>query len=311
MEVYNVRITGFANGTYEFKHYAVPVNADIYEYMETDSGKDSMLSFPPKKRRRAEPEKEYNPFSEEYERMRTFEELERSVNNSLNRTRNEIFKWSRQAVWEYFITLTFDGAKTDRNDYGACLKRTRKWFEHQKERHAPDLKYLYVPEEHKKGGWHIHGLLADTGDMAFTDSGRVSVGGKACLRNSRNCMCPVIYNLSGWKYGFSTATAVTDPHRVSVYILKYITKELVTDTPYRHRYFRSRNLPEPEEHTYLLDMTEPDAMEKFTRQFEDSAGAELVYEKSVTGMYTSVDYKYYRIPVNEGRGDEQHGKKRT
>lgn len=303
MEAYNVKITAFANGTYEVRHYSRCINSDIYDY-EDMTMCDSAYSYPPKKK--ALPEKEYNPFTGKMEHLRSFEAVERSVVSSLNRTRNEIYRWARQAFWEYFITLTFDGSKTDREDYGICMKRTAKWFEHQKERYSSGLMYLYVPEQHKKGGWHIHGVLANTGDMKFTDSGRVSFRGKACRKNAGNSICPVIYNLSGWRYGFSTATAVTDAHRVSTYILKYITKELVADTPYRHRYFRSRNLPEPEEHTYIIDMTEPDAVADFLQKFEDSTGAELTHEKSISGSYTAVDYKYYRINEKVKEGEEEN-----
>lgn len=304
MESYNVKITAFANGTYELRHYSTVIGADYIEYQDTEKP-DGFYSIPPKKR--AEPEKEYNPFTERYESLRTVEDWERSLASSLNRTRNEIYRWARQCRWEWFVTLTFDGAKTERESYSACMERTAKWFNNQKQRHAPELKYLYVPEQHKKGGWHIHGVMADTGSMLITDSGRVSFHGKACRRNAGNSMCPVIYNLSGWRYGFSTATEVADAHRVSTYILKYITKELVADTPYRHRYFRSRNLPKPEEHTYIIDMTEPDAVAEFLRKFEDSTGAELVHEKSVSGQYTAVDYKYYRVNESEtvGKGEKE------
>ena len=306
MEPYNVKITAFANGTYELRHYSTAIGADYIEYQDLEKP-DGVYSIPPKKR--AEPEKEYNPFTERYEHLRTEEDWERSLASSLNRTRNEIYRWARQCRWEWFITLTFDGAKTERESYSACMERTAKWFNNQKHRYAPDLMYLYVPEQHRKGGWHIHGVVANTGNMKFTDSGRVSFHGKACRRNAGNRGCPVIYNLSGWRYGFSTATEVADAHRVSTYILKYITKELVADTPYRHRYFRSRNLPEPEEHTYIIDMTEPDAVAEFLRKFEDSTGAELTHEKSVSG-YTTVDYKYYRINESEtvGKGEKKDEK---
>ncbi|MCM1181666.1 MAG: hypothetical protein NC347_15545 [Clostridium sp.] len=261
--------------------------------MDTAGGHDYAFSFPVR-HEKPEREKDYNPFTDCYEYLPAFEEADRSATNSLNRTKNEIYKYSRQCAWEYFITLTFDGAKTDRYDFDACMKKSRKWFEHQRERFAPDLKFLYVPEEHKKGGWHVHGLVADVGNMSFVDSGRVSVGGKACLRDSSNCNCPVIYNLAGWNFGFSTATKVTDYRRVSTYITKYISKELVAKTPYRHRYFRSRNIPEPEESNYIVDFeADGKSYEEFVEMLENSLGLEVSYEKSVTGLYNSVDYKFY------------------
>lgn len=124
MEAYNVKITAFVNGTYELRHYSTAIGADYIEYQDTEKP-DGIYSIPPKKR--AEPEKEYNPFTEKYECLRTVEDWERSLASSLNRTRNEIYRWARQCRWEWFITLTFDGAKTERESYRACMERTAKY----------------------------------------------------------------------------------------------------------------------------------------------------------------------------------------
>ena len=50
-----------------------------------------------------------------------------------------------------------------------------------------------------------------------------------------------IYNLPGWKCGFSTASMIESSERVSSYICKYITKELATLTQHRKRFWSSAN----------------------------------------------------------------------
>ena len=45
--------------------------------------------------------------------------------------------------------------------------------------------------------WHFHGLLANCDNLTFNDSGHIDKRGR------------IIYNLTNYKLGFSTATKVT------------------------------------------------------------------------------------------------------
>ena len=293
---YNFRVIQYANGSVEIRKYSSPVNA-IY----TGESTIEPVYKKPKKR---ESQKEYNPFTDEVERLPTFEESERSARNSLNRTKQNIYKYSRQANWEYFITLTFDGAKVDRYDFDACIKKTNKWFNHQKTRYAHDLKYLFVPERHKDGAWHIHGVICDIGEMKLTDSGRVAIGKKSYIRSTDNANYPTIYNLSGWRFGFSTATKVKDKHKVANYITKYLTKDLCECTFGKKRYYKSYNIPEPEEKGFIV---EPHEYEDFLQTIENSIGLMLVHEKEVTGEHQSVTYRYYQ----EEREEKENERRKT
>lgn len=293
---YNFRVIQYANGSVEIRKYSSPVNA-IY----TGETAIEPIYKKPKKR---ESQKEYNPFTDEMERLPTFEESERSARNSLNRTKQNIYKYSRQANWEYFITLTFDGTKVDRYDFDICIKKANKWFNNQKSRYAHDLKYLFVPEQHKDGAWHIHGVICDIGEMKLTDSGRVAIGKKSYIRSTKNANYPTIYNLSGWRFGFSTATKVKDKHKVANYITKYLTKDLCECTFGKKRYYKSYNIPEPEEKGFIV---EPHEYADFLQTIENSIGLTLVHEKEVTGEHQSVTYRYYQ----EEREEKENGKRKT
>jgi len=59
-----------------------------------------------------------------------------------------------------------------------------------------------------------------------------------------------VYNLSNFEWGYTTATRIQDPVRVSTYIAKYLTKE-ITVPKGRKRYWASRNLVKPQE-DYLV-----------------------------------------------------------
>ncbi len=152
------------------------------------------------------------------------------VRVSLNRTKNNIYYLARSNVWEWFVTLTLDPAKMDRYDYKECSAKVRKWFNNLRQRVCKSMYYLIVPERHKDGAWHFHGLLGGCSGLSFVDSGKVDSSGNP------------IYNFENWKYGFSTATRVVDSARASSYICKYISKELCEITSGRQRYWVSNNV---------------------------------------------------------------------
>jgi len=154
---------------------------------------------------------------------------ERSTQSSMNRTVQKIYEISRANLWEYFLTLTFDRKKLDSSDYDLLCDKVSKWLNNLRSRYAPDMKYLIVPELHKDGiHYHFHGLLANIGNIKLIDSGIKKNG-------------HVIYNLSNWKYGFSTVSKVQDSNKVSSYITKYITKELCSVSKHKRRYWASNN----------------------------------------------------------------------
>lgn len=154
---------------------------------------------------------------------------EHVIQSSMNRTVQKIYEISRANIWDYFLTLTFDRNKLDSSNYNLLCDKVSKWLNNLRSRYAPDLKYLIVPELHKDGKhYHFHGLLANIGNITLKDSGIKKNG-------------HTIYNMSNWKYGFSTVTKVIDSNKVSAYITKYITKELCAVSKNKRRYWTSKN----------------------------------------------------------------------
>ena len=198
---------------------------------------------------------------------------------SNNRTKQAIYSYARCVAWDWFLTFTIDASKRDRFDYDVCSKSVRKWFNNQQQRYASKLKYLVVPEQHKNGAWHFHGLLADCGNMVFSYSGRKDSKGNK------------IYNLDNYKLGFTTATRVTDYHRVAKYIGKYITKDMCSITKGKQRYFVSKNLDKPKVSDFFLVKGE-DELQEFILELSDSFGVEFVHvsSKGEKDSYTKVKY---------------------
>ena len=190
----------------------------------------------------------------------------RSEQVSINRSIQTIYKYAQANRWEYFVTLTFKrDADVNVYDYSDCVKKLTKWLNNQR-RKCPNLKYLFVPEMHKDGAFHFHGLIANCNGLTYTDSGRVAIGNKAYKRTKENQHFPTIYNLDNWKYGFSTATAVVSSCKSASYICKYITKDLIQGIGKRRRFYPSNNLDLPEESEHLFDM---DSLETLIESFGD------------------------------------------
>ena len=130
--------------------------------------------------------------------------------DNVKRAKDKVFDIALLNRFEYFVTLTLDKEKIDRFDAKAVSKVLRKSFNNFQQRY--NAKYLLIPEHHKDGAIHMHGLLS--GDFKLIDSGKRTKDGRP------------IYNLPQWKYGFSTAIEITgEQSNVAKYITKYISKD--------------------------------------------------------------------------------------
>lgn len=204
---------------------------------------------------------------------------EESLRVSATRAKNMLYYIARSNVWEWFVTLTIaPDARIDRYSFDDVSKKARKWFNNLQQRKAPDMYYLLVPEQHKDGAWHMHGLIGGCQGLSFIDSGHKDDNGE------------VIYNFENWKFGFSTATAVRDTRRVSSYISKYITKDLCRDTKGKKRYWCSANCQRANVEDYLVEGAE---MEEYRQKLMES----MSYKTAVDTAYYRVEY--FEIPKPE------------
>ena len=140
---------------------------------------------------------------------------------SRRRSKQIIYQIARANEWNYFCTFTF--AK-NRYDYAACKKRLQYFLNNFSKRKA-HLEYLIVPEPHEDGAWHFHGLMiAELSDYLVKG------------------WHPGCYQLPDYSHGINEFEPVKDAQRVSMYITKYISKELQDALPGNRRYFHSKGL---------------------------------------------------------------------
>lgn len=153
--------------------------------------------------------------------------------DSFKRSKNAIFEIASANEWKYMITFTVDKDKCDRYDREAVKKAFSGWLYDMSKRKG--LKALIIPEYHKDKAIHFHGLINDSLDMVHSGTYKIE-GEKKPVKEStlrrRGLTSQAenvkdVYNVKGYKLGFSTAVPLDgNVTRVSYYMTKYCTKDL-------------------------------------------------------------------------------------
>lgn len=159
----------------------------------------------------------------------TPEGLERSRRRAIAR----ITDYARCTPFEWFVTLTLDKEKIDRYDYAEVVRKLGVYCSNRVQRQG--LRYVLVAEPHKDGALHFHGFFGGLPDSDFIPSGTFTGGPvKGSPRRPRTARELVrwveagakeVFNLSSWRYGFTTAVRLGENHDAAItYICKYIRK---------------------------------------------------------------------------------------
>lgn len=142
--------------------------------------------------------------------------------------------------WEYFVTLTFDPKEVDSLDYEVASKALAKWLDNIKHQNK-HMAYVLVPEFHKSGRIHFHGLFRDVPNWVLKESRYKGGKSKGRLKVKNGVQ---IYDLVNYKHGYCEVGEIKNQAAVSVYMSKYMTKSLI-DLNFKKRYWSSRNLERP------------------------------------------------------------------
>lgn len=127
----------------------------------------------------------------------------------------------------YFVTLTIN-SKYNRFDLTSIRKLVNHRIRNYRSLYGLNLKFLFVPEKHKNGAWHLHGVL----NIGFEPTIYTNMFGYLS--------CKIFDTL-----GYNNVSNIQDKSRVSSYILKYITKDLDQREKFNHTFFASHGLNKP------------------------------------------------------------------
>lgn len=147
--------------------------------------------------------------------------------SSLARSKGAAFELAMCNPWEMFVTLTVKGAQHDRYDLTAVKGQLAKWINNMNFQKGLQVRYLLIPEQHKDGAWHFHGLMMGIPPeqlKPFTLQERIPRPIKAAIQKGE-----IIYNWLPYanSFGWVTVSPIIDRERCAKYILKYITKDLM------------------------------------------------------------------------------------
>ena len=174
------------------------------------------------------------------------------LSNNVARAKTKINELALCNPWSYFVTLTLN-SEHDRYDLKQYHSDLHKFLHSFNRRRSPENKvvYLLIPEKHKDGAWHMHGLIYGLQEADLYINGNGYLGWKAYEE----------------RFGYISLGKVKSKDKVSSYITKYVTKDMDKNVKELggHLYYASKGLQTAQElyrgHAELLcpwDWEHPD-----------------------------------------------------
>lgn len=144
------------------------------------------------------------------------------LHSSISRAKRTILELALCNEWDYFCTFTLD-PKYDRYDLRKWYGSFAQFIRDQRKKYGSELRFLLVPETHKDGAWHIHGLIKGAPPLvAFCD--RLRRGENVPRHLATN-------NYESWpdyerRFGFNSFGRIKNRVACAFYITKYVSKAI-------------------------------------------------------------------------------------
>jgi len=162
---------------------------------------------------------------------------------SIIRAKNLIMEYSQNNDFNFFVTFTFDKRKV-KTDNEFIKNKILKSLDNFKQSVDKEFKYLLIPELHKNGQIHFHGLfyLSDLGQKNMTK----------LFTDEKTKHDVYRHDYFFIKYGANRFIKIEDNdietiEKISFYVSKYISKDLLKQKDrhgfsYKHLYYCSNGL---------------------------------------------------------------------
>lgn len=178
-------------------------------------------------------------------RIREKEEIQENdtkMENAFSRARSMIKQYGLCNKWDYFVTLTLDKKKYNRYELGVFRKDLAQFIRDMRKKYGSEdnrrLSFVLVPENHKDGAWHMHGLIYGLPESAVEP-----------FRRGEHPDYLVNNGFLNWpdyakKFGFVSLGVIKDQISTVLYTTKYINKdvEALAELKGEHLYMASRPL---------------------------------------------------------------------
>lgn len=189
-----------------------------------------------------------NGDEEHRSRRRSAGENKGKLECNLSRAKSKIFELALCNDWEWFVTLTLNPKYHDRKDLKSYKMRLSTWLKNYNRLHRAHIKYLLIPENHKDGSWHMHGLMMDIPIEylhEFSADEKLPIKMLIELAHGHKLYSWPAYEKT---FGFISISKIKNIESVSKYITKYITKDIYSTriSLNDHLYYCSKGLKRAE-----------------------------------------------------------------
>lgn len=145
------------------------------------------------------------------------------LRNNLIRARSTVKALALCNDWERFGTFTLDPQRWNRKDLEGFQKAFSQMIRHCRRDTGASLSYVLVPEPHKDGSWHMHGLIGSAGPaLAPFDWSKPMPS--AMLQSKAKGRDPQNWPYYSNRFGFCSLEKVSNRDASALYLTKYITK---------------------------------------------------------------------------------------
>lgn len=170
------------------------------------------------------------------------------LENNIIRARTTVQELALCNEWQLFGTFTLDKEKYDRRDLSSFRADFGQFLRDCRKKWGGDWKYLLIPEKHKDGAWHMHGLFGGVPSSAlraFTLDENIPERMKTQIRTGTALFDFPAYRR---KFGWVSLSLIRDKVACSRYITKYISKDLAArkDELHAHLFYASQGLARAE-----------------------------------------------------------------
>lgn len=169
---------------------------------------------------------------------------ENKLDNNICRARSKIREYGFCNDWDYFMTQTLRPNGNDRFDLKLFQRSFSQMVRDLRKKTGAEIRYLIVPERHKNGAWHLHGLLAgippDLLECFTLDQHLPYYIRRKLLKGEEIYNCPIFAE----HFGYVTIEPLRDKDKAVSYITKYITKNLAKSVSEMgaHMFYASKGL---------------------------------------------------------------------
>ena len=173
------------------------------------------------------------------------------LDSNFSRARAMVLQYALCNPWQYFFTGTLNPEKWDRDNLDTFMATLSQKIRDWRKEYGFKLDVLLVPEQHKDGFWHVHGLINNLPDYCLGQFIRLDLSsvGLGWLFPVKLCDGD-FYNWYDFclEFGYCSLAPVRDPIATAYYISKYVSKDLSRrgGDLGKHLYFHSRPLHKAE-----------------------------------------------------------------